>query len=329
MTRRAYRWLLLSAILVVIGCGPGSATTTATSDAASTCDASACASSGAGSSSGVASTGPTSAGTAGSSSHGSGSTTGASTTETSTCEPASQFEETDCDFICRVDVASDVECDVLAQDCPCGQKCLAYDGEGVGYHSSIKCFDLTGNGQLGDPCIANPIADGGDDCGPGLMCWYLQEDGSGECIALCTGKLGGPFECPVGSNCYIEEGGVLSLCIPECDPLLQDCGPGQVCVLGNGYRFSCAPDWSGDTGGEGAPCEGSIDCGPGLICTPEFSYPSPSCGDSNGCCTPFCDLTNGEADCQGLSVEGATCVAYFEEGQAPEGHEDVGVCGLP
>lgn len=121
---------------------------------------------------------------------------------------------------------------------------------------------------------------------------------------------------------------MLSLCIPECDPLLQDCGQGQVCVFGDGSAFSCAPDWSGDTGGEGAPCVYSIDCGPGLICTPASSYPSPNCGDSSGCCTLFCDLNNGNADCQGLSVEGATCVALFEEGQAPAGHEDVGICGL-
>ena len=43
------------------------------------------------------------------------------------------------------------------------------------------------------------------------------------------------------SFCSIFNDGVLILCLPECDPLLQDCGEGQYCAA-SGENFLCFVD---------------------------------------------------------------------------------------
>ena len=45
--------------------------------------------------------------------------------------------------------------------------------------------------------------------------------------------------------------------------------------------------------------------------------------DGAGCCTPFCDLTAP------VCPDGLECLAFYEEGQAPQCFEDVGVCFPP
>ena len=51
----------------------------------------------------------------------------------------------------------------------------------------------------------------------------------------------------------------------------------------------------------------------------------PDC-DGPSCCTAFCDLMLGDAQCAAL--EGTVCVPFFEENMAPPGYENVGVCVL-
>ena len=52
----------------------------------------------------------------------------------------------------------------------------------------------------------------------------------------------------------------------------------------------------------------------------------PDCQGS-GCCTPFCEVMLGDAQCD--AVPGTSCVPFWEEGLAPEGYEHIGVCVVP
>ena len=118
---------------------------------------------------------------------------------------------------------------------------------------------------------------------------------------------------------------MLALCLPGCDPLVQDCQPGEGCFP-VGDTFVCAPDSSGDQGAYGDGCEFINVCDPGLYCA--FPELVPDCVGASGCCTPFCDLTDAGFVCPGAG-DGQECISFFEEGQAPPGLEDVGVCALP
>jgi len=73
------------------------------------------------------------------------------------------------------------------------------------------------------------------------------------------------------------------------------------------------------------------DCDPGLICVSEVVVPPGlPCGGAGGCCTEVCDLTDpaGDMQCAG-APEGQTCQAWYRDGAAPTGYEDVGMCTLP
>ena len=234
---------------------------------------------------------------------------------------------TGCEFICETDAFyGDELCDVFAQDCPEGQKCVIYDQDGDGAWDSSKCADITGDSQHGDPCTAVGGASGIDDCAKGVMCWNLNEDGEGTCIAMCSGTPENPMCEPPGTSC--NGGRTIWLCLPGCNPILQDCSGSEVCIGDpNSDGFVCVLDASGGMAPEGTPCDFANVCNPGNMCVNPDFYPNPDCQGSLGCCAPFCDLDDANA-CEGLSVEGVTCVAYHEPGSAPPGLENVGVCGV-
>jgi hypothetical protein len=119
--------------------------------------------------------------------------------------------------------------------------------------------------------------------------------------------------------------GKLNVCLPDCDPLVQNCGSGQTCVgLGAGIdQFLCVLDAGGAEGQAFDPCEFLNACDPGLLCVkPEAaSECSPT---APGCCMPFCDTTQPNS-CPGVDQE---CLPWFEPMQAPPGKDNVGICGL-
>src|SRR5262245_45731356 len=55
-------------------------------------------------------------------------------------------------FVPMTDVSAVAECDPFAQDCPEGEKCVAYGSTG-GELDANKCVPITGSGMPGDPCI--------------------------------------------------------------------------------------------------------------------------------------------------------------------------------
>ncbi|MCY1005493.1 ribulose phosphate epimerase [Nannocystis pusilla] len=220
-------------------------------------------------------------------------------------------------------------CDVWAQDCPEGQKCMPYSGDGDNAWESLKCVDVVPNPDgFGEPCkaIGGPVS-GEDTCDKGLMCWDVDVDtGEGVCVFQCTGNPESP-SCPDPTfTCNFAADGVLTLCFPPCDPLAQDCPGGDLCipnpmVLGS---FLCVLDASGDEGQAFDGCEFANVCDPGLSCLdPGLAV---ECDPmSTGCCVPFCDISAPNT-CPG---QGQECISWYEDIPAPPGLENVGICSLP
>lgn len=234
-------------------------------------------------------------------------------------------------FIVQPEIpAIDVACDVWTQDCPRGEKCMPWANDGGGAWNATKCTALdAAPAQPGDECrVEGSGTSGIDTCDVSAMCWDVDgKTNLGTCVAFCVGSADNPVCDDPTSSCSIANGGTLILCLPKCDPLLQDCTDGQACY-GIDNSFVCAPDASGPTlGVYGDACEFINACDPGLGCFAAAGVPG--C-QGTSCCTTFCDVedpTSAES-CAGRA-EGQDCVAYFPKGDAPPGYEAVGVCLIP
>jgi hypothetical protein len=218
-------------------------------------------------------------------------------------------------------------CDTWAQDCPEGQKCALYSGNGGSALNSTKCVPvMPGADGAGEPCTAegNGLS-GVDSCAKGHICWNVDYDtGIGTCVEQCSGEPRDPICNHPWTTCTIAAGGILALCLPGCDPLTQDCPGGDLCLpkpMGDG--FVCVLDASGDGGQLFDPCEYSNACDPGLLCAkPALAV---ECDPmAAGCCLPFCDLSSPTC-----TAEGAECVPWYGPGRAPPLLGDVGLCALP
>ena len=221
-------------------------------------------------------------------------------------------------------------CDPMLQDCPEGEKCTAYSTDGDGPPAAPwnanKCVPATGSGQEGDSCdIEGGKYTGMDNCDVGLICLQTDDDGKGgACVSFCESGM----TCAnPDAQCAVYNDGSLPICLVTCDPLLQDCPAGQGCYAAAGggaficFKFSGMPG----EGLQGDECNYVNACSPGTACLTPDSVSG--CGAQGGCCSPYCDLTdpNADAGCQ----QGEMCVAWFEMGMAPPGFEDVGVCAIP
>ena len=223
-------------------------------------------------------------------------------------------------------------CDVFKQDCPEGEKCSAFAEGGGSSWNATKCVPVTGEGTPGDVCKTEGGGVSGlDDCEKGGFCWDVDDMNMGICVELCAGTV----EAPTCSdeqqfNCAVVNDGVLNLCLPSCDPLVQDC-PGDDLCLSIGDTFVCVLDASGaDTGKALDPCEFANACDKGLLCLNPSA--SKNCDpNAGGCCMPFCDLADqamADAGCKAIADD-TSCVSLFEEGMAPPEFETVGYCAVP
>jgi hypothetical protein len=242
------------------------------------------------------------------------STSSESTTETETSTSDSGVPT----FVPEYDVIVLVDCDPLAQDCPVGEKCVPYSTTGSNWDDH-KCVPVMGDQVPGEPCSYGGVIEATDDCDAASFCWDVQDvDGEivGICHAFCVDES---FDCPPGSACWI--GNVVTFCEPTCDPVAQDCGSGLGCYwVNNG--FSCIFTTQDIALGE--PCGYINDCAPGLGCLSSEVFPA--CAGS-ACCGAWCNLALGDAPCE--VMPGTVCESFFEEGQAPPGNEQIGVCILP
>lgn len=221
-------------------------------------------------------------------------------------------------------------CNVWTQDCPEGQKCMPYSGDGDLFWESLKCTPVVENPkQAGEVC--SPVessVSGFDNCDKGLMCYgaWLNDKNEGVCIPQCKGSEEAP-ECDDPDDvCSVGTGGVVNLCRKQCDPLLENCEPGELCTP---TGVDAQSTWTCGAKAEGefsvfSPCSYGNECDPGMLCW-EPSFAS-ECDQNAGCCMPLCDLTDLDAMCPGIGQE---CVPFYVEGMAPPGYENVGLCGVP
>src|SRR5690606_6956050 len=142
------------------------------------------------------------------------------------------------------------DCDVWGQDCPEGLKCMPWANDGGGAWNAHKCTPIDPDpDEVGEACsVEENAVSGVDSCVLGAMCWNVDaETNTGVCVGFCQGNevscSSDPWSCcPDGSTCSITANAVLILCLPTCDPLIQDCqGQGEVCYP-VGDDFQCAPD---------------------------------------------------------------------------------------
>jgi hypothetical protein len=234
-----------------------------------------------------------------------------------------------CNFLCPPDGGPMThECDMFAQDCPEGEKCMPWANDGGNSWNATRCSPLDDNpNQPGDECsVEGSGVSGLDDCDLGSMCWDVDpETNLGTCVAMCTGDEANPVCEDPSTACVNVNDGAIVLCLPACDPLLQDCPEGQACY-GIDDVFTCVPDASGETGLYGDPCEFINVCDPGLFCANAETVPG--CTGSLGCCSEFCDLESAEGDAQCSGVAGGqACVPWSEDPQP--GLESVGACVIP
>jgi hypothetical protein len=222
------------------------------------------------------------------------------------------------------------QCDQWIQDCPEGQKCMPYSGDGDNAWESLKCVPIVPNPDgLGDPCMVfGGGVSGEDTCDKHMLCWGVDwETGIGTCTAMCKGSPENPkCEQPM-HYCHQYADGTLTLCFHLCDPLAQDCPNGKLCIPNpmDPNSFTCVIDASGDDGQAFDPCESTNACDVGLFCAnPALAA---ECDPmAAGCCLPFCDTSVMPPPCPGANQQ---CLPWYEEGQAPPILKNVGVCGLP
>lgn len=211
-------------------------------------------------------------------------------------------------------------CNIVLQDCLEGEKCVPSSGGG-GW-DELVCVPVLGDKLPGEPCTYGTVA-GTDDCDETGACWNVMNiDGEliGTCTAFCTGSPDAP-ECPAGSLCALSGQSDVAFCLPQCDPIGQDCGAGLGCYWAVSY-FGCIFTTQDIPAGE--PCGYINDCAAGHGCVEGRLIP-----DCAGlaCCAAFCDINLGDAQCE--SVPGTGCVPFFAEDTAPPNYEHVGVCILP
>jgi hypothetical protein len=241
-------------------------------------------------------------------------TSSESTTTTSTDEGSDDVYEEDtggtgCAFTCPSQPSGGgggfVECDIWAQDCMAGEKCMPWANDGGPEWNSTRCSPLDDTpALLGEPCMVEGSGVSGiDDCDIGYMCWDVDLQNQGTCAALCMGSEASPT-CPGEDVCLVVTE-VLSLCETGCDPLAPDCPDGEACGTTIGAHV-CTP------AGPAGPGDACVDvaCAAGLVCVDGAAIAS--C-DALACCTPYCDPAG--APCPG----GATC-------QPLDIAPDVGVC---
>lgn len=219
-------------------------------------------------------------------------------------------------------------CNLWTQDCPDGWKCGPRDPSGgADYWNENRCVPLADDpAQPGEPCDVEgwPFS-GEDDCDLGSFCWDLDPAKEGRCIEHCIGT---PEEHGCADEalvCVWTFSAAVTLCLPPCDPLLQDCLDGEACH-GVHQVFACFPELEA-LGGYGDACTHPIMCDAGMFCAHPDFVPNCDFGPATGCCSPFCNLMDDEPDavCVAHSPELA-CAPWFALGRAPAAYEHVGRC---
>jgi hypothetical protein len=160
-------------------------------------------------------------------------------------------------------------CDPILQNCGAGQKC-ALIITNVSAQTGFPGCAVNGDKGLAQDCSNATVVDTADDCIAGSHCVF------GTCHAICL-LAGSPCTdgaCVGVNNLEMQ----FDICLPSCDPLMQDCTPGEGCYLQSMGSGVCAPPVSGSGVPPGGSCVAPNDCAPGAGC---FNDP--------GVCLSYCD----------------------------------------
>jgi Mg-chelatase subunit ChlD len=132
------------------------------------------------------------------------------------------------------------ECDLFAQDCPAGEKCVPWANDGGGEWNATRCSPIADDpAAAGKPCtVEGGPTSGIDDCSQGSLCWDVDRTNEGTCVSMCTGDASNPM-CQGDQWCYVGHDGSVAVCLP--DLLCVDDGVCQCMCLGEGDP-DCAPD---------------------------------------------------------------------------------------
>lgn len=220
-------------------------------------------------------------------------------------------------YIMEPDVGNWPSCSTWEQDCPDGQKCTFVANDGGSTFNDMQCVDIMGDAVHGEPCMVPGRQLTGDDtCALGHLCWFVDhEAGMGTCMALCQGTPEAAFCEPYKSACEFAAEG-FNLCLPTCDPVVQDCAADRACYVIHGTT-RCS--WLISQGGLGEVCEYINACAPGLQCISGELWPD--C-EGDKCCAPFCDVSAPECP-----YAGTECVPIFDTPRPWE--VNYGYCMVP
>lgn len=257
-------------------------------------------------------------------------TTGDATTSTSTSAGSTAGETQ----VGTPDLPSEGnQCSLYEQDCPEGQKCVAWNMSGGIFPDGVKCVDAPANPAMpGEMCVVTGgFGSGEDTCGVGSMCFDLDNDTFGSCIEYCQGSAEEQLCSLNEQKCVVFFEPPVPLCFTTCDPLVQDCPAGEGCYMDEAQigseGFVCMPTVlaPNEDGNYGDLCYNQAGCAPGFACI--YGENVPGC-KSDYCCVPWCDLELNPELCPMLDAT-MECVPWYEPGAATPGLENVGICGIP
>ncbi|MEX1369103.1 MAG: hypothetical protein AB1Z98_38605 [Nannocystaceae bacterium] len=122
------------------------------------------------------------------------------------------------------------DCDLVANDCPKGEKCSPWANDGGDEWNATRCVPVADAPVgPGEACATegSPVS-GFDDCEIGSVCVDVDPGTlEGVCEAMCAGMLN---SCPdVGDVCILTSPALVPLCYLECDPLMPECPRAEIC----------------------------------------------------------------------------------------------------
>jgi len=264
-----------------------------------------------------------------------GSTAG--TTSTSTVEPSTvtmnssgstTFGSTEAPndtstFVTNDDVGSATACDLFAQDCDEGFKCVPCATHRQEW-DSWRCAPVSPNGSsVGESCSVSGC---NDDCDQNSVCHFAvpANAGDGVCVGMCTETPERPQCIDRDATCLLQADGIDAECSLPCDPLAPSCPENTTCHFFR-IAFTCRPSEAQGAYGDACTID-ALDCDEGLACVSGDAIPD--CGGSF-CCTTLCDLSDpmASAGCPDL-IAGQACVQFEPNGEPVPGADDVGSCAL-
>lgn len=210
-------------------------------------------------------------------------------------------------------------CDIVAQDCPIGSKCVAFAATGVELDGT-HCVAMVDNpGVPGSSCtVTEQFVNQKDSCDEFSLCWFVQE-GEGTCISICS-DVSLLCSSPEAVCVNFGQSGLFNLCIDTCDPLDVDCPVHGTCFPGFDV-FLCTEVIKPVQTTYGGICTGLTTCDDGLFCVPSGAVPG--C-EADQCCTIYCD-TGSPNQCPSAPVQ--ECISLLGANNPDWGH--VGFCGIP